>query len=244
MNDRKNENGFISFHLGCDLGKENDFTAICFLRKFTPLDRRSRVNGQSVYEVLMMKRFALKTSYVSIVSEISNRLKRSPFDGWQDFNGVRHPSKIPTYLTFDKTGTGAAVAELLKNDRFLDSRLEDLRAVNITAGREVNETSDALNIPKRDLIMATLIAFERGFIEFAADIPELPILIDELQNFEMRFTSKGNDTYSAKGTNHDDMVIALSLTIWSAKNTDESFDEDLPLKKAILWSGKSSPSRF
>jgi hypothetical protein len=186
----------------------------------------------------------LKTSYVSIVREVSNRLKRAPFDGWQDNFGIRHPSKIPTYLTFDKTGTGQAVAELLKNDRFLDSRLADLRAVNITAGRDVNETSDALNIPKRDLIMSTLIAFERGFIEFASDMPELPILIDELQNFEMKFTAKGNDTYSAKGANHDDLVLALSLAIWSAKNTDESFDEDLPLKKALNWTGKRSVSRF
>ncbi len=244
MNNKKNENGFISFHLGADLGKQADYTAVCFLRKFTPLDRRSRVNGQSVYAILMMKRFPLKTSYVSIVSEISNRLRRAPFDGWQDNFGIRHPSKIPTFLAFDQTGVGQSVSELLRNDTFLDSRLEQLYAINITGGREPSEGNDALNIPKRDLVMSTLIAFERGFIEFASDMPELPLLISELQNFEMRFTSKGNDSYSAKGSNHDDLVLALSLAVWSAKNTDESFDEDLPLKKAILWSGKRSPSRF
>jgi hypothetical protein len=172
-------------------------------------------------------------------------LKRSPFDSWQDFNGVRHPCRIPTHLVFDKTGTGAAVAELLKNDDFLDSRLEKLTGINITGGREPSEGNDALNIPKRDLIMATLISFEQGHLEFAADMPELPILIDELQNFEMRFTTKGNDVYGAKGSkNHDDMVIALSLAVWSGKNTDESFDEDLPLKKALNWTGKRSFSRF
>jgi hypothetical protein len=241
---KKNENGFISFHLGCDLGKQSDFTAICFLRKLTPLDRQNRVNGQSVYEVLMMKRFALKTSYVSIVGEISNRLKRPPFDSWQDYRGITRPAKVPTFLAFDQTGVGQSVSELLRNDAFLDKRLERLYPINITAGREPSEGSDFLNIPKRDLIMATLIAFEKGFLEFAADMPELPTLIDELQNFEMKFTAKGNDTYSAKGANHDDLVLALSLAVWSAKNTDESFDEDLALKQAILWSGKHSPSRF
>jgi hypothetical protein len=243
-NENGNENGYISYHLGCDLGKENDFTAVCFLQKRTPLDKYSRRNGHPSYEVLTMKRFPLKTSYVSIVSEISNRLKHSPFDSWQDFRGITHPARIPTYLTFDKTGTGAAVAELLKNDAFLDSRLDDLRAVNITAGREVNETSDALNIPKRDLIMATLISFERGFIEFAGNMPELPTLINELQNFEMKFTAKGNDSYSAKGANHDDMIIALSLAVWSARNTDESFNEESALKKALNWTGKRRPQRF
>lgn len=229
---------FISFHLGADLGKENDFTAICFLQKRTPIDRNSRPNGYPMYEVLMMKRFALKTSYVSIVKEISNRLKHPPFDAFQDNRGITHLVKIPTYLTFDKTGTGAAVAELLKNDSFLENRLDDLRAVNITGGREPSEGNDALNIPKRDLIMATLIAFEKGHLEFAADMPELSLLIDELQNFEMRFTAKGNDTYSAKGTNHDDLVLALSLAVWSAKNTDESFDERRVLANAVNYRGK------
>ncbi len=147
-------------------------------------------------------------------------------------------------MTFDKTGTGQAVAELLKNDRFLDSRLDDLRAVNITAGREPSEGNDALNIPKRDLIMATLISFERGFLEFAGDMPELPLLVSELQNFEMKFTAKGNDSYSAKGTNHDDLVLALSLAVWSARNTDEGFDADMALRKALSWTGKRSVSRF
>ncbi len=244
MSEHKNENGLISFHLGCDLGKESDYTAVCFLRKFTPLDRRGRKNGSPTYEVLMMKRFALKTSYVSIVREISNRLRQPPFDSWQDYKGVRHPAKIPLYLTYDKTGVGAAVAELLQNDQFLASRLEELRAVNITAGRDVNETSDALNIPKRDLIMATVIAFEKEQIEFAGDLPELVLLVAELQNFEMRFTAKGNDTYSATGANHDDMVIALSLAVYSARMTDESFDEEMPLKKALSWSGKQAFGGF
>lgn len=234
---------FISFHLGCDLGKENDYTAICFLQKRTPLDHRNRPSDSPTYEVLTMKRFPLKTSYVSIVGEISNRLRRHPFDSWIDFKGVRRPSRIPTHLVFDKTGTGAAVAELLKNDDFLDSRLEKLTGINITGGREQSDANDGINLPKRDLIMSSVIAFERGFIEFAGDLPELDLLKTELRNFEMRFTAKGNDTYSAKGANHDDMVIALSLAVWSAKNTDESFDEDLPLKRAITHTGKRSVAR-
>lgn len=230
-------NYFTSFHLGCDLGKENDFTAICFLQKQTPINRASRPTGHPIYEVLMMKRFPLKTSYVSIVKEISNRLKYPPFDAIQFPRGMTRPVEVPIYLTFDKTGVGSAVAELLKNDRFLDSHLEELRAVNITSGREPSEGNDALNIPKRDLIMATLIAFEKGNIQFAADIPELSLLIDELQNFEMRFTARGNDTYSAKGASHDDLVLALSLALWSAKNTDEIFD-DSELLAALNYRGE------
>ncbi len=243
-NENGNENGYISYHLGCDLGKENDFTAVCFLQKRTPLDKYSRRNGHPTYEVLMLKRFVLKTSYVKIVSEISNRLKSPPFDSWQDFRGVSHPARIPTFLAFDQTGVGQSIAELLRNDAFLDKRLEQLYAINITAGREPSEGSDFLNIPKKDLIFSTLIAFEKGYLQFAGNMPELPTLIDELQNFEMKFTAKGNDTYSAKGANHDDLVLSLSLACWSAKNTDDNFDEESALKKALSWTGKRRPQRF
>jgi hypothetical protein len=235
---------FISFHLGADLGKQADYTAVCFLQKRTPLDKYSRPNGAAMFEVLTMKRFDLRTSYIEIVKQISDRLRYPPFDSFRDNAGKNYPAKIPTFLSFDQTGTGQAVGELLRNDKFLDSRLEEIKAINITGGREPSEGNDAFNIPKRDLIMTTLIAFERGFLKFAGNMPELPTLVSELQNFEMRFTSKGNDTYSAKGTNHDDLVLALSLAVWSAKNTDESFDADMPLKKALNWTGKRSPARL
>ena len=235
---KKIMSNLISFHLGCDLGKQADYTAVCFLQKRTPLDNYSRPNDLPSYEVLTMKRFPLKTSYVQIVGAISDRLKHPPFDSWQDYKGVRHPAKIPTYLSFDKTGVGESVGELLRNDKFLDSRLADITAINITGGREPSEGNDALNIPKRDLIMNCLIAFEKGFLKFAGNMPELPNLIDELQNFEMRFTVKGNDTYSAKGSNHDDLVLALSLAVWSAKNTDENYDEKQVLADAVNYRGK------
>ena len=99
----------------------------------------------------------------------------------------------------------------------------------------MNETGNStVNIPKRDLVMATLIAFERGGLKFAADLPELPALITELQNFEMRFTAKGNDAYSAKGANHDDMVLALSLAVWSAQNTQECYDGGESFRRALM----------
>lgn len=232
-----NFNGLISFHLGADLGKQADYTAVCFLQKRTPLGRGNRVTGETTYEVLTIKRFPLKTSYVSIVKAISDRLKYPPFDSFQDNLGKTYPVKIPTYLSFDQTGVGQSVSELLRNDSFLDKRLERLYPINITGGREPSEGNDSLNIPKRDLIMATLIAFEKGHLKFAGDMPELETLTEELQNFEMRFTTKGNDTYSAKGSNHDDLVLALSLAVWSAKSTDES-DGETALRSALDFRGK------
>lgn len=231
---------YISYHLGCDLGKQNDYTAVCFLQKKTPLDVKSRICGEPSFEVLMMKRFLLKTNYVSIVQSISERLSKHPFDSHLNILGEPICRPVPTFMSFDKTGVGSSVGELLTNDEFLSQRLKRLYAVNITGGREPSENGDDLNIPKRDLIMNCLIAFERGFLRFAGDMPELPLLIDELQNFEMKFTAKGNDTYSAKGSNHDDMVLSLSLAVWSAQNSPDIDDGGLALKQAMLWNGKNA----
>lgn len=231
-------NGFVSFHLGCDLGKQADFTAICFLQKRTPVDGRGRPNAKPNYEILTMKRFDLKTPYTEIVKQISNRLRREPFDSFQDNFGNVRPRKVPTHLCFDQTGTGAAVAELLKNDKFLENRLESLTGINITSGREMSEGSDFLNVPKKDLIFAAVVAFEQGDLQFAGDMPELSLLIEELQSFEMKFTAKGNDIYNAKSGKHDDLVLALSLAIWSAKNTDDSSAERETLSQIThLFSG-------
>ena len=231
-------NGYVSYHLGADLGKEHDYTCVTFLRKRTPIDRFNRICGEPQLEVLTIKRFPLQTSYVQICDEIVNRLERPPFSSYINWRGDETPRRIPTYLAVDKTGTGAAVVDLLKTNEFLEYRLERLRAVNITAGREVNEKSESSNIPKRDLVVSVLICLEQENLKFAGNMPELPNLITELQNFELRHTAHGNQTFNAKPGSHDDMVLSLSLAVWSARNTEDGINEGEILAKLANWTGK------
>ena len=36
----------------------------------------------------------------------------------------------------------------------------------------------------------------------------------ELQEFRVRLTAKGRDTYAARSGEHDDLVIAVALAVW------------------------------
>lgn len=65
------------------------------------------------------------------------------------------------------------------------------------------------NISKNQLISNLQLAFETGNITF----PDIPVLIQELENFEYEILPSGNFKYGAP-TGHDDTVIALALANW------------------------------
>lgn len=237
----------ISYHCGLDLAKEFDFSCVCILKKITPIVSvrgKGFQNGQPSFQVLTLKRFPLRTNYTQIVLEISNRLKYPPFDDYQQtIGGGSYPVRVPVHLAFDKGGTGQAVAELLENDAFLDKRLESLTGIVITGGNNVNEGASSLNVPKKDLIFGMLILFEQGYLKFPADLPELDALLNEFQSFQMKYTKAGNTQFAATGTNHDDMILSLSLACYSARNTDDGFAERRVLADALNYNGKGRMRR-
>lgn len=63
------------------------------------------------------------------------------------------------------------------------------------------------NASKREIIEALQVAFEQQYIK----IPEDPILIAELEEFECETTAFGNVRYEAPEGSHDDCVMSLAL---------------------------------
>jgi hypothetical protein len=46
-------------------------------------------------------------------------------------------------------------------------------------------------------------------------LAEAPAMIEELQNFRIKFTRAGNDTYEAwRESDHDDLVLAAAMAAW------------------------------
>ncbi|MCY7348711.1 MAG: hypothetical protein LH614_21175 [Pyrinomonadaceae bacterium] len=55
----------------------------------------------------------------------------------------------------------------------------------------------------------------------------------------MKFTAKAKDTYNAKSGLHDDLVLASSLALWSARKADNWFDGGEMLCRALMpWRGQ------
>jgi hypothetical protein len=102
-------------------------------------------------------------------------------------------------LTVDATGVGAPVVDMLQSARVGCS----LKAVTITGGERA--TGDS--IPKRDLIAGLQVLLESGKLRIGR-LKEAARLKTEL--LDMRTSLRAR-------SEHDDLVIALALACWRAK---------------------------
>lgn len=76
------------------------------------------------------------------------------------------------------------------------------------------------NVPKRDLVGAVQTEPQTGQLKVAASLPEAVTLQRELQNFRIKFTKAGNDTYEHwREADHEDLVFAVATPLWLAQNT-------------------------
>ena len=176
-----------SYHIGLDLGQASDYTAIAVV-EWTP----------DALKVRHLQRFALGTVYPAIVDEVAGLVHRLP-----------HGSD----LSVDTTGVGRPVVDLLR------ARGLRLYAVTITGGDTA--THDGMNwrIPKRDLVSAVAVALQTKRLKIAAGLPDAAILTRELLNFKVTIDPKtAHDSYSSwRESDHDDLVLAVALAVWSAE---------------------------
>lgn len=69
------------------------------------------------------------------------------------------------------------------------------------------------NASKATIIERLILAIENGTVSY----PDDPVLIGELESFEMSRTKLGAVTYSAPEGQHDDGVISLALALWGCQ---------------------------
>ncbi len=70
-------------------------------------------------------------------------------------------------------------------------------------------------MPKRELVSNLAVIFQSDRLKIARALPEAPVLIEELQNFKLKITTAGNDTYEAwRESDHDDLVLAAAMAAW------------------------------
>lgn len=147
-----------------------------------------------------------------------------------DMNMIRHIERLPLGMDYmsqvdrfqmltryshidrivvDKTGIGAPVVSILRNKGIKPI------SITITSGNESTFKGSEWHVTKRDLISCLLVSFQNGFVKIA-DVPERKTLIEELQNFEVKISKGGHDSYAAAGTGHDDLVLSASMAVYSA----------------------------
>jgi hypothetical protein len=196
---------------GLDLGQTQDYTGLVIIEaKGTDL----RVPYEGVHpelglpttewlhvetppivslDVRHIERFALNTKYSQIALEMAQRLRGMP---------------QPRYFALDQTGVGMGVFEMMANLRPI--------GITITGGNDTQMLSpQQFRVPKRDLMASLQVPFQNGIIRIAKGLPHAALLMRELQNFRVKISSNGRDTYEAwREADHDDLVLAAGIAAW------------------------------
>jgi hypothetical protein len=201
----------IKYFFGLDLGQSQDFTALTVLQR--------QDDGRLVLRQLDRAR---GRSYPAIVADVA-RLVRD-VDANTDRPLVEYlaglAARLPVaVLAVDATGVGAAVVDLFR----LAAMPCRLLAVTITSGVSVTGNgAGASHVPKKDLVGAALALLQTRQLVFSRELPLIDSLVKELDSFQVRITSAGNETFGSwREGQHDDLVLALSLACWAAQNTAE-----------------------
>jgi hypothetical protein len=110
-------------------------------------------------------------------------------------------------LVVDQTGVGRPVVEMLRGAPIPCL----IVPVTITSGQAANVATDGrLNVPKAELVTCLVLAFQGHRLKLPRALPDTPVLVQELLNFQTKITAAGNETFeSQRSRDHDDLVIAL-----------------------------------
>ena len=183
------------YYVGLDLGQRRDFTAIAVIHhaKHTHAAHSpidlSPVRSEALI-VRYLERIPLGTLYPDIVARVRELLNRPALDG-------------PVHMVVDETGVGIPVLDHLRRAR-LKCRLEPFT---------IGEAS------RRDLLHNLQFLFERGQIRFAANLPMLSVVMEELRNLQDRSRPQRSlHMMSSTASHHDDMAFALALAAWPLRD--------------------------
>jgi hypothetical protein len=207
----------MTFFLGLDLGQAHDPTAIAVLERHEPPQpltdpepytapgvrwrdpSHKPPRPQPTYDCRHLERLKLGTPYPAIATHVKGLLNTLPL-------------RNRTTLVVDATGVGRPVVDMLRQQR-----LEPV-AITITGGDLVTY-DHGWRVPKRDLVASVAVLLHSQRIQFAEQVPLMPLLVKELMAFRVKIDPlTAHDSYGAwREGSHDDMVLALAVAAWYAQ---------------------------
>lgn len=204
----------MRFAAGLDLGQASDYSALVIIE---------RVPGETswTHNVRHIARWRGKP-YPAVVAEVARLLSRRPL--------------LPdTDLRVDATGVGRAVLDLLRQAHAEGTLPCWPREVTLTGADEPGQ--GGRTIPKRDLIahLEVLLATDR--LHVASGLTLAPALREELGAFRAKMSATGHATYEARGSGHDDLVIATALASWGARTAPDQVNRLVDLQRDLSRHG-------
>jgi hypothetical protein len=193
------------FVMGVDLAQSVDFTAIAVVEHCrAPHDAFDvnfdtnvlRQRADERFDLVYLERLRRGTPYPEIVQHVARLLARDPL------------RTMGCDLVIDATGVGRPVYELFERAG------QRPIGITITAGNGYSHDGDWWHVAKSLLVAGVDARLATGELRFAADLTERGALRDELTDFRRHLSASGNATWAARGTSHDDIVMALALCVF------------------------------
>ena len=188
------------FWAGLDIGQRQDYTALTLSER---VEGGGRVEGgaRPRYHVRHLQRFELGTKYPAVVERVTDLMARVRRSG-------------PAELTVDATGVGLPVVEM-----FTEAGLNPT-SVLIHGGDTVSRgRPKEFRVPKRALVSRMQALLQSGRLKFAAGLPHLETLKEELSTFRAKINlDTGHASFEHwRARDHDDLVLALAISLWRAE---------------------------
>jgi hypothetical protein len=198
-----------------------------------------------------LERFDLGTPYPRIVETILERFEEPPLAGSTllvDETGVGRPvvdmfmdcisrgvdgtrewavKKVQRGLVDNRKWlppdeAEALIQKLLSKKRKLRA---SLRPITITSGSEFSIHGQGFRVAKKQLASALQVVLQSRVLKVAGELELARVLISEMNNFQVKITTHGNETFEADpraGTN-DDLVLSVAMPVWFCTRTNKEF---------------------
>ena len=193
----------LHYAAGVDVGKRHDPSALAIIERRQLMGADGRFSnrpieqGDPIFHVVHAQRFPLNEPYPQQGLRLARLL------------GSRAELADCPVLV-DRTGVGDGVIDQWKRD------LPEIRAIVLTAGREVTRSGRELHISKSVLIQELQAHLHYQTIKVPTDLPEAEAIAREAADFEVHYSAAGALQWNAKSGAHDDLIIAIALALYGA----------------------------
>lgn len=204
----------VSYLVGLDLAQGGlDWTALCVLERIIPAN-----SHDAEYTCLQLHRWRSRDTTIipGLVAKAWKQILHMTQRRTYERTGVLPEAMdVDIQLVVDQTGVTGFGLDPLRQAGF------DPIGIFIHGGSAVSHPrSKVYHVPKRDLAGIVQVLMQQQRLAINPKLRDSNTLVAELQNFRIKISKTGHDSYGAgegadwREGEHDDLVLAVAMAAW------------------------------
>ena len=192
--------------LGVDLAKSLDYTSFAVIEM-----AYETAAGDYVYHLQGLDRIR-GVEYPVIVRLILDTLKH--LDKLNEAGFKSCSMSDGPHLALDASGLGGPIKDYLKQGHYFTG-LKRIYPVVFSSGESAryDVNTKNFNVSKTKIISNFLSLMQHRRFDYAANLRALPLLEEEIQNFQYHATPSGHIGMDAPPGKHDDLISAIAIPL-------------------------------